>query len=76
MNEVKKIGQSWKGKFGKDHCISEPVKQLSMDGELVNQFESIIQAQRATGILQPNISACLKGKRKHAGGYRWVKVST
>lgn len=34
-------------------------------------FESIAEAERKTGILQQNISACCRGELKTAGGYSW-----
>lgn len=37
----------------------------------VATFQSTYLAQQATGVNQSNISKCLKGKLKTAGGYRW-----
>lgn len=45
-----------------------PVLQIK-DDEVVGEFPSISSAQRVTGI--KNISECLSGNRKTAGGYEW-----
>lgn len=34
-------------------------------------YESLTQATRETGVLQPTISGCCYGDRKTAGGYHW-----
>ena len=34
-------------------------------------FDSLIKAEKLTGINHGNISMCLSGKRKSAGGYTW-----
>ena len=49
------------------------VCQYSVDGKLINVFESATEAQRKTGIHQSNISkCCLQRKNFHtAGGYVW-----
>lgn len=47
----------------------KPVLQLSLDGEFIAEYESIMEAKRVTGI--NTISGVCHGKRKTAGGYRW-----
>ena len=37
-------------------------------------YPSVHEASRQTGISRGNISACLKGKRKTAGGFHWTKI--
>lgn len=49
---------------------SKPVKQIGIDGEIMRVYSSIIQASKATGIEKSDISHCLSGNRKTAGGYR------
>ena len=50
-------------------------KQVQMfdkkTGEVLATFPSTREANRVTGIAQPNISACCNGKLKSAGGYIW-----
>ena len=38
-------------------------------------FPSVHEAERQTGINRSNISKCLNGKLKSAGGFQWVKVA-
>lgn len=47
------------------------VQQFSKQGELLNTFVSISDAERKTNIYNPNIVKCCKGERKTAGGYIW-----
>jgi hypothetical protein len=49
-----------------------PVKQYSLDGELLGYFYSINQAQKVTGAKPQNIIGVCSGKVKTAGGYKWV----
>lgn len=53
--------------------LSKEVKQLTINEEIVNTFESAAEAERKTGISRSHITACClhrKG-RKTAGGYIW-----
>ena len=65
----KKVGEKLKT------ALAIPVLQMK-DGIVINQFISMIEASRMTGICQGSISNCCKGKRKNAGGYQWkTKIS-
>ena len=46
------------------------------DGLLVEEepFESIMDAERRTGVNHSNITSCIKGRTKSAGGYEWRKL--
>jgi hypothetical protein len=50
-----------------------PVRQLSLDGELVAEYASVAEAVRKTRIGSGNISGACRGVsgRKTLGGYRW-----
>lgn len=52
------------------------VAQISNDGETIRKYESISEAARNTGAEIGNISKCLAGERKKAGGYIWRIVGT
>lgn len=41
----------------------------------IETFESISEAERQTGVSNPNIVKCCKGIRKSAGGYKWSYVT-
>lgn len=49
------------------------VYQYTLNGELVNTFESIRDASRETGIRYAQIYNCLKGATKKAAGFFWKK---
>lgn len=53
--------------------LKKRVGQYTKDGKLINTFDGVREAERATGINSRQISAvCLHKKyRKSAGGYRW-----
>ena len=50
---------------------SKSVSQFTKDGEFVNSFRSLLDAEKATGIANSSISNVCKGKRKSAGGFVW-----
>lgn len=49
--------------------MSKAVIQLDIDGNLINKYPSIQQAQRETGY--SHIWDCINGKRKTASSYQW-----
>ena len=57
----------------KDKGIIKKVYQFSLDGKLLNTYESISDANRATNILASSICECCQGKSgySHAGGFIW-----
>lgn len=55
----------------KNDLKSIKVVQYSLEMQALNEYPSIMEAERQTGIYNASISACCKGKRKRAGGYIW-----
>ena len=49
----------------------KPVEQYTLDGVFINEFKSIHEASRQTGIAWQNISKVCLGKRNRAGMYYW-----
>ncbi|MBO7526481.1 MAG: HNH endonuclease [Clostridia bacterium] len=47
------------------------VAQYDIDGNLINIYNSVINASKETNISQANISSCALGKRNKAGGFIW-----
>ena len=47
------------------------VKQISLDGSLINEFQSVAEASRMTGISKTCISRCCRGEREQTGGFLW-----
>lgn len=70
---MQRKGRANLGKFGKNHPSSMAVLQLTKDGVLVNEFDSISQASAMTGINLGNISSCCSKNQKcqSAGGFAW-----
>lgn len=67
-------GFRWKYKdddspFEKYRPREKPVIQRSMDGKVIAKYDSILKAEKSTGI--NNIGACCRGKIQHAGGFIW-----
>ena len=56
----------------KNHpSTSKTVFQYTPDGEYVNDYPSVSEGGRQTGIKKENISKCCLGIRKTAGGFIW-----
>lgn len=49
----------------------KPVYQYSLDGKLIKEWTSTIEAQKQTGYACSNICNCCRGKLKQAYGYKW-----
>lgn len=47
------------------------VQQYDMNGNFIKEFTGLVNAQKETGINRNNITSVSKGKRNHAGGYKW-----
>lgn len=47
------------------------VNQYDMQGRFIARYESVSVAAKMTNISQSNISHCLRGNQKSAGGYKW-----
>ena len=47
------------------------VKQLTLEGKIINIYKSISSAAREIGISSARICEVAKGRRKTANGYRW-----
>jgi hypothetical protein len=48
------------------------VRQYDMDGNFIKEYTGLVNAQKETGINRNNITSVAKGKRNHAGGYKWT----
>lgn len=49
----------------------KPICKLAEDGTVIKVYESVNAAAKDNNIEPSLISPVLKGKRKHAGGFRW-----
>jgi group I intron endonuclease len=59
-----KIQDKWKSK-------TKPVTQFDMDGNIVKEWERILDIETELGFHNTNITACCKGKQKTAYGFKW-----
>jgi hypothetical protein len=59
------------GKFGKDNPKSIKINQLTLTGELIKTWLSMIEITIELKINNGHICWCCKGKRKTAGGFKW-----
>lgn len=72
----RKLTEEWKQHISKQHldnprynCVE--INQIDKDtNKIIKTYSSISEAHRDTGV--NNIGACLSGKQKTAGGYKWV----
>lgn len=51
------------------------VEQLNKNtGAFIQSFDSMLDAERETGVAQPNISSCCSGRLLTAGGFKWKYI--
>lgn len=51
--------------------ISKKVKQYSLEGEFIKEFQSTMEVERQLGFSNGNISSCCSGRYKQAYGFIW-----
>ncbi len=66
--EVKSLPYAESKRF---NYLRKRILQVQGD-EVIGEFKSGKEAANATGITASNISSCLTGRRKSAGGFKWV----
>ena len=72
-----KLSTAKTGKMmGADNPASKPVRQITMSGEIIAEYESIRSAEQALGIIvkASKIGAVCQGKRKSAYGFLWEYI--
>lgn len=63
-----------KQKIGKENPRSIQVVKISLkSGKELKVYGSLHEAERKTGVKYTNISKCINGEYKQAGGYKWKK---
>ena len=75
---AKKAGKKLRGRKQSEEHIkkraektSKPIYSINKESGLITCWESIMEAERQTGISKGNICDCLKGRQKSAGGCVW-----
>jgi hypothetical protein len=75
INTKKKMSESSKGtKTYSNNGMSKIVEQYTLDGILINVFQSLREASEKNNVDFKNISSCCRGKTKSAYGYIWKYV--
>lgn len=70
----KKPNKYWLGKTGYKSSRGSHILQLDKTNlNIINKFGSAREACRETGINDGDISSCIRGNLKSAGGYLWIK---
>ena len=64
----KRISEAKKG------MNTKPIYQFDKENNIIKEWSSATEASLALGIKLPNLVACLKGRQKTCGGYKWVYV--
>jgi len=59
---------------GCNHYRSKPVRQLSLDGQLIRVWISSTEAAKTLNFNQSNITSCCLGRYKSSMGYKWEYV--
>lgn len=57
---------------GKNNGAARSVKQFDLNHLLVAEYDTMTEAEKATGVSVSKISAVARGVRKTAGGYVWA----
>ena len=47
------------------------VAKCNSNMEIIEEFNSVLEAKALTGINNSKIGECCNGKRRSAGGYKW-----
>jgi hypothetical protein len=63
-----------KKRLGKDNYASKRVQQLSIDGQLIQEFDAINDIKRITKFDGHYIISALKGRRATAYGFKWKYI--
>lgn len=72
---IKNNNKPMLGKFGAEHSTSKSVVQLTLQGRFIKKWACGMDVRRELGINNSHITLCCQGKRKSAGGFRWVYAS-
>ena len=70
-HNLRKMPNSWIGKFGSKHGASKKVIQYTKDNMFVANYDSIIEAGNINNIDPCLISGVCRGRKRTAGGYIW-----
>ena len=69
INKGKKMSEAHKEKLRQINM--KPINQFDLCGNFIARHTSIRNAEKSVGVLHQNISGCLRGIHKSAGGFIW-----
>ena len=58
-------------KYGADNKLAQKVCKLSLDGKLLEVYDTITLAAKANNTHNASISNCCLGKKITSGGFKW-----
>lgn len=64
-----------KGKHGKDSCSFKGFIEAYKDGLLIGYYDGVYDAANKLNVTATKISAVLKGRRNHTGGYTFIRTT-
>ena len=70
QNSQHAVDNGLKKRSSQEHK-KKPVRQLTLDGKLINTFSSLTEASEVTGISAGNICQACQGQYSHAGEFKW-----
>lgn len=62
------------GKTGELNWKSKKVAKMDLFNNVIKEYPAVMEAMRITGINESCIRACIYGKQKTAGGFKWKYI--
>lgn len=59
--------------LGRVKTRCKTVIQMDDEGNIINKYESISEANRRMGVSTTSIRQAMHGKTKHSAGYKWIE---
>ena len=64
----------YRSEYGKDNPASRQVRQFSLDGNIIKDWDCVTYIQNELGFNRPNICKCCRGKIPTAYGFKWQYI--
>lgn len=75
INHAVHITHRIKGNTSFGRPYQKPIIQLSLNGDVINKWDSAFHAQRVLGFCESGIRKCLHGKSSKYKGFKWTYAS-
>lgn len=74
-NKGRKLTPEQRQKYSDASTSKKSVAQIDLSsGDIINVFDSLIEASQFTGTSYTGITKCCKGRIKYSGGYKWQYI--